>query len=415
MAYPIFDIEVTRPLPSISIPPNDSGMAILLRRKGKPIDFWMQPLPGNSNLNYVDLTRQVKGEVIARLIGESIREELFPKTKQIRLPSLTVAICTRDHPDQLRRCLESLEQLQSPTVGTLPFKEILVVDNAPFNGKTKQLVVSVPKVRYVCEPRPGLNFARNKALREAAGDLLAYVDDDVTVDGHWLDGLMEAWVENPDAVAFTGLVLPYELETEAQIMFERRGGFGRGFDKIRYGRSLPGNSIYPCGAGIFGAGANMAFQREILLNLGGFDDALDTGAPLPGGGDLDIFYRVIRAGYPLAYEPRYMVFHQHRREMKALRRQYWRSWGFGFMAFVVKSFKTDPSQRAKIIRLIIWWSLHQMRHLAKSLQNQDPLPPNMILAEFSGGLFGLFGAYQRSVKRIEKIKKQFIDGKEASF
>jgi hypothetical protein len=85
------------------------------------------------------------------------------------------------------------------------------------------------------------------------------------------------------------------------------------------------------------------------------------------------------------------------------------------MAFVVKSFKSDPSQRGKIIRLIIWWSMHQLRHLAKSLQNRDPLPPNMILAEFGGGLFGLFGAYQRSVRRIERIKKQFLAGKEASF
>jgi hypothetical protein len=52
---------------------------------------------------------------------------------------------------------------------------------------------------------------------------------------------MEAWAENPDAAAFTGLVLPYELATDAQILFEQRGGFRRGFEKIRYGQVLPGN------------------------------------------------------------------------------------------------------------------------------------------------------------------------------
>jgi hypothetical protein len=39
----------------------------------------------------------------------------------------------------------------------------------------------------------------------------------------------------------------------------------------------------------------MILRRDLLLEIGGFDEALDTGKPLPGGGDLDIFYRVIRA------------------------------------------------------------------------------------------------------------------------
>jgi GT2 family glycosyltransferase len=230
--------------------------------------------------------------------------------------------------------------------------EILVVDNAPSDMRTRKLIASLPDIRYVCEPKPGLNFARNQALREATGELLAFLDDDVTIDHGWLAGLLEAWAENPDAAAFTGLVLPYELVTEAQIIFEQRGGFRRGFEKIRYGQSLPGNPLYPCGAGIFGAGANMAFHRDILIDLGGFDEALDTGTHIPGGGDLDIFYRIIRAGYPLVYEPQFLVFHQHRREIEALRRQYRRSWGLGFMAFVTKCYRTDPLQRPKLRRLL---------------------------------------------------------------
>lgn len=408
MPYRIFDIEVTHPLTSITISQNDTGVAVILRYKGRPIDFWMQPLRENSELPFRGLSQRMDGEVSARLISEYIREELLIKSKHTRLPSVTIAICTKDHPNQLNRCLKSLGQIQPPIFGSPPFKDILVVDNASSDYRTRELVASVPDVRYVFEPKPGLNFARNKALQEAKGELLAFIDDDVVVDHRWLDGLMEAWVENPDAAAFTGLVLPYELDTEAQIIFERRGGFRRGFDKIRYGRSLPGNLLYPCGAGIFGAGANMAFKREILLNLGGFDNALDTGAYLPGGGDLDIFYRVIRAGYPLVYEPLYMVFHQHRREIKALRHQYRKSWGVGFMAFIVKCFKADPPQRAKITLLVIWWFLHQLWHLRKSFQGRDALPPNLILAELAGGLFGLFGAYQQSVKRTEKIKQKFL-------
>ena len=89
-------------------------------------------------------------------------------------------------------------------------------------------------------------------------------------------------------------------------------------------------------AGSFGAGCNMVFRREAVLALGGFDEALDTGPPLPGGGDLDIFYRVARAGAADRLRARMLVYHQHRQDRDALRRQYW-TWGPGFMAFVAKS------------------------------------------------------------------------------
>ena len=91
----------------------------------------------------------------------------------------------------------------------------------------------------------------------------------------------------------------------------------------------------------------MVLRRELVLELGGFDEALDTGPPLPGGGDLDIFHRVVAAGAPLVYEPRMLVFHRHRREHEALRRQYW-SWGDGFMAFLAKTYAADPAMRPRV-------------------------------------------------------------------
>ncbi|BAU13811.1 glycosyl transferase family 2 [Leptolyngbya sp. NIES-3755] len=281
-----------------------------------------------------------------------------------------------------------------------------MIDNAPTDDRTQELVASLPTVRYVQEPKAGLNFARNQALEVANTELLAFLDDDVVVDRLWFEGLITAWAENPDAAAWTGLVLPYELETEAQILFESRGGFGRGFEKIRYGQILPQNPLYPCGAGIFGAGCNMAFRRDVLLKLGGFDEALDTGAPLPGGGDLDIFYRMIRSNNVLVYEPQYLVYHQHRRESEKLRRQYW-SWGLGLMAFVAKSYQTDPPQREQLQRLITWWFQYQTKQLIKSWTGRHPLPAEMILAEIWGGIRGLFGEYPRSQQRIEQIRRQY--------
>ncbi len=403
MSYPIIQLEITEPLPSIQTSAEETGIALVIRYYDRPIGFIMSELSPNSRVDSEDLQRLLSQEMAQGILNAKIQEELISQSETTQFPNLTVAMCTKDRPENVLRCLKSLQTLQKPD--NLGDFEILIVDNAPSDDQTQNLVATFPNVRYVRELKVGLDFARNRAMNEAKGEILAFLDDDIVVDRQWLLGLVEAWAENPDAGAFTGMVLPYELETEAQILFERRGGFGRGFNKIRYGQLLDKNPLYPCGAGIFGAGCNMAFKRALLLELGGFDEALDTGAPLPGGGDLDIFYRVIRAGYPLVYEPRYLIYHQHRREMAKLRRQYW-SWGLGFMAFVVKSYQNDLPQRRKLIALIQWWFKEQLVELGKSLSGKEILPPQMILAEIWGGIQGLLGEYERSKQRTAKIRQQ---------
>jgi GT2 family glycosyltransferase len=409
--YTIIEVDVTQPVPEVSAGPG--GVAFLVRRNGRPVDFWMEAFPKGVALSAEDVARRIADRSRLKLLSEALRDELehpapegvspFLAPASVPLASMTIAICTKDRPETLGRLLTSLQGLRLPAALSL---EVLVVDNAPSDDRTQKLAASFPGVRYAREPRAGLDFARNCALREATGEVLVFLDDDVTVDPGWLEGLLDAWRDNPDAGAVTGLVLPFELETPAQILFEKRGGFRRGFDRLRYaGQNLPGNPLYPCGAGIFGAGANMAFKRQVLLELGGFDEALDTGRPLPGGGDLDIFYRVIRAGYPLVYEPRYLVFHQHRRDLKGLQRQYW-SWGLGFMAFVTKTYGTDPQMRRRLRGIVRWWFKDQFKGLVRSVRGRHELPPSMVLAELWGGLQGLLGEYPRSVRRTEKIRRQ---------
>lgn len=407
MPYPILELELSKPLPQIATRENETGLALILRYCDRPIGFILYPMLTNSSLSPAETDNLIHQKLKTKLLQEKVRQELIINGNSEQFPSLTVAICTKDRPDNVQRCLNSLLALQQSTLDQQPKFEILIVDNAPSDKRTHDLIKTMPTVRYTLEPKPGLNFARNRALQEATGELLSFLDDDVMVDRCWLAGLHEAWAENPDAGGFTGLVLPYELETDAQIIFERRGGFRRGFEKLRYhGSTQEGNPLYPCGAGVFGAGCNMTFRREILLELGGFDEALDTGAPLPGGGDLDIFYRVVRANYPLVYEPSYLVYHQHRQEIEKLKRQYW-SWGAGFMAFVVKSYQQDLSQRTKIIRLVLWWFCYQFEQLKDSYVGSQILPPRMVWAELWGGVQGLFGAYGRSQKRSEKIHQEY--------
>jgi GT2 family glycosyltransferase len=153
----------------------------------------------------------------------------------------------------------------------------------------------------------------------------------------------------------------------------------------------------------------MAILRKAALEIGGFDDALDTGPPLPGGGDTDMLYRIVRSGYPLIYEPRFLVFHRHRREYGQLRRQLCRSWSQGLMAFVAKTYNSDPSQRAKLRRFSTWWFGYKLYGLARALAGRHVLPPGLVLAELWGGILGLSGAYARSLRRTERIRRRYAD------
>jgi hypothetical protein len=123
---------------------------------------------------------------------------------------------------------------------------------------------------------------------------------------------------------------------------------------------------------------------------------------------MDMLYRVARAGYPVAYEPQLLVYHQHRREHAKLRRQMW-SWGSSFMAFVTKSYKNDPSGRAKIRRLIRRWFARRLGKLILCLVGMNPYPwtPDLAAAELLGGIVGLFGEYQRSLERVERIRRTY--------
>ncbi len=402
--WAIFDVDIAHDIHSIETGQNQKGMGLLIRYKDKPVAFAMIPLAPGTILHPKDILK-IAGKKAGNIMCERhISEELKVPVPH-GLPSLTVAICTHNRSKRLARCLNSLTRIHRPRGFNISDLEILVVDNAPPDRATFQVAADyqgrLPNLRYMAEHHPGLDFARNRAIQEASGTFLAYLDDDVTVDSHWLEGLMEAWQENPDATAFTGAVLPYALDTKAQIFFEMRGGFQRGFEKIRYGQKLPGNPLYPCGSGIFGAGCNMAFKTDLLKTLGGFDEALDRGAPLPGGGDLDIFYRVIRSGQTLVYEPGFMVFHEHRKKIQELKHQYF-TWGLGFMAFVWKSWKHDKKMKQKLVRLVDWWFKDQFKRIGYSLFKPGPLPLSFILAEIWGGIVGLAGTYPRSQKQIRQ-------------
>jgi glycosyltransferase involved in cell wall biosynthesis/GT2 family glycosyltransferase len=388
VSYALVDVEVTGAPSPIRLGPGEEGVGLVSRRRGRPVGFALHELSPGTTL---------EPDQVAALLDPAPSTEPDPDPAA-PAPSVTVVICTRDRPELLARCLEGLAA-QNP-----PPDEVLVIDNAPSDDSTAKLCAE-RGARHVEEPCPGLDFARNRALREATGEVLAFLDDDVVPDAGWLQGVRAVWRDHPDAGAMTGQVLPYELVTPSQIAFEHRGGFRGGNAQVRYdGLDRPGDPVYPYGPGMFGAGCNMAVRRDVARRLGGFDEALDTGPPLPGGGDIDLFHRVVREGWPLVYEPRAVVFHRHRRDDAALRRQY-DSWGRSLMAWAAKTYRRDPAGRPKLRLLLRWWFPTQLHQAWSSARGREAERRDAALAELRGGVGGLLGTYGRSRRRSARLRR----------
>ena len=326
-----------------------------------------------------------------------------PRQPQDSRALVTVAVCTRNRAAQLHECLDALDVLDYPS----PLLDIVIVDNAPVDATTEEVVARYPRMRYVREPRPGLDWARNRAVREARGEIVAFTDDDVSVDADWVSAIATAFDEEPHAMCVTGLVVPDELDTPAQLLFEQYGGFGRGFDRYVY-RVPPGASaarLYG-GTGRFGTGANMAFRRAFFDQEGMFDPALDVGTPTNGGGDLEMFFRVLKAGHALVYEPAALVRHRHRRDYQSLKTQLANN-GIGFYSYLVRTAQAYPEERFAVARLGLWWLWWwNVRRLLRAMLRPQAFPLDLVVAELRGSFTGLW-RYGAARRQAADVLRQF--------
>jgi GT2 family glycosyltransferase len=367
----------------------------------------------NGRLAAADLLRRVvddhAGAVGAALVRAAVLDPHLPRRLDVASlmapriawpaarPLVTVAVCTRERPHDIEPCIQALLRLDYPNV------DVVIVDNAPRTDATREVVRRYPRVRYVREPRPGLDWARNRAILECRGEILAYTDDDVVVDPGWVSALVDVFTADPEVMAVTGLVIPHELDTEAQRLFETYGGFGRGFVRTWY-RAPAGRPVAPVhgGTGKFGTGANMAYRRTIFDGIGGFDPALDVGTCTNGGGDLEMFFRVLKEGLTLVYEPRAVVRHRHRRDYAQLRTQIVNN-GIGFYSFLVRTALAYPDERRAVATLGAWWfRWWSLRRLVRSLLRSEAIPRELITGELSGSLRGLL-RYQAARKEAARI------------
>jgi hypothetical protein len=356
-----------------------------------------------------------------------------PTVSDGALPKISVVVPTIvSRVEELGRCIDAIGALDYPDF------EVVLVDNRtamPSADPLPGLAQDRPWLRTVRESRPGISAARNAGVAQASGEIIAFTDDDVQVDSHWLRAIGTRFASSPKIEAVTGLILPAELETPAQIWFERYfGGFGsqrtyapvtleadpRGPQFLRGSRVLVRGasgaelrrfSIY--GIGAYGAGANMAFRKSVLERIGGFDCTLGVGTPAPGGEDLVALIDILWSGGQVGYEPAAFVRHRHRRGYDELLKQidgYAMGYTAMLLALVNRNARHIPSIAYQVPVALRWKVVQAVERLqgkesgVTKLESTTRLYPSSLYKREAKAYLRGPMAYHRSRSRLRDIE-----------
>lgn len=253
-------------------------------RGGRPVDDWAFGL--------VDADRRSKPALDAAT--RAFAAAPFPAADRSQWPMVSVLVCAYNAAETLADCLASLESLDYPNY------EILVVNDGSTDD-TPAIARRHRRVRVIDTPPGGLSVARNVALAHAAGEIVAYTDADVRAHPQWLTYLVQPFLERDVAGAGGPNVVPPDDPWLAQCVARAPGAPTHVMLDDVIAEHVPG--------------CNMAFRREALLALGGFNPIFGCAAD-----DVDVCWRFQAVGAEIGFAPAALVWHHHRSSVRA----YWK-------------------------------------------------------------------------------------------
>jgi glycosyltransferase involved in cell wall biosynthesis len=256
----------------------------------------------------------------------------------------SVIVITRNSEHTIDRCIKSLkEQNQKPS-------EIIVVDSSP-NDLTAE-IAKRNHVRLVREPILGRGRARNTGIKYAKGKIVVFAPADAYFDREWLKYLISAF-KNPTLAGVAGNIYAANRQRIASYLLDLTLR-----DKPHY------------------ATTNIAYRKDVLIEVGGFDDRLETAD------DVELAWRILRAGYKIGYEPKAVLYHFHPETItEFLKMQYY----LGKWNMIARKLLGESTKRQKL--LIVTAPLTIFKHIKEIFRN-PLLPPFLYLSSiaYAGGL-----------------------------
>lgn len=255
----------------------------------------------------------------------------------------TIIICTYNRSLVLSKTLQSYRSCIKAKENNIEF---IIIDNNSNDDTSKVCEVLIQKgfeARYIFEPIPGLSYARNTGIKEAQGDIIIFVDDDVNFLCDIAKVYSDLFEAYPDAMAAGGMSTPVFEDGQPEWITEDLFGI--------YGSTNSGNSvtemIYPaCPFGL-----NMAFRKEVFEQIGSFNTALGrVKKNLLSNEESELFFRMHNAGMKLMYTPDAKLEHRipapRTTKQWILKRFYWDG-----VSTVIQNLMLNKTTRSELLNL----------------------------------------------------------------
>lgn len=225
-------------------------------------------------------------------IGRMFAEVPFPPDDT--RPLISIIVCAYNAEETVAETLEAIGKLQYPN-----FETIFVNDGS--TDHTAAVVRRFPSVNLMQTENLGLSNARNVGLHAARGEIVAYIDADAYPDPHWLEYLAYTFKTTPHVGVGGPNISPVDASMMADCVANAPGGPAHVLFSDQEAEHIPG--------------CNMAFRKESLIAVGGFDTQFRSA-----GDDVDVCWRLQDRGWTLGFSPAALVWHHRRRSV----RSYWR-------------------------------------------------------------------------------------------
>ncbi|MGH7538705.1 MAG: glycosyltransferase [Gemmatimonadales bacterium] len=217
-----------------------------------------------------------------------------PFSADLRWPRVSVVLCSYNGSRTIRECLDGLGRLHYPDF------EVIVVDDGSID--TTAAIAQQYDVRLIRTENCGLSSARNTGWRAATGEIIAYVDDDAYPDPDWLRHLAATFLRTTDVGVGGPNIAPRGDGPIARCIAHAPGNPVHVMLSDREAEHIPG--------------CNMAFRRDALEAIGGFDEQFRVA-----GDDVDVCWRLRERGWTLGFSPAAVVWHHRRNSVRTFWKQ----------------------------------------------------------------------------------------------